>query len=79
MATKVKALANGFYDGARRRPGDIFVLRSGHTPGAWMEVIGEAVEPKVEKFKGKKEPAKEPTTLSEVSKSLPTPPGADLA
>lgn len=78
MATKVKALEMGFYFGRRIRPGETFILKPGQKPGKWMEVIGEVEEPKAKEPKAKKEPAKEPGTFSEISKSMPTPKGAEL-
>lgn len=82
MATKVMAKEMGFYFGRRIRPGETFILKPGQKPGKWMEVISEVEEPKAKEPKAKKEsakePAKEPGTFSEISKSMPTPKGADL-
>jgi hypothetical protein len=77
MATKVKATTPGFY-GTRRRAGDVFTLQPGHKPGKWMEVLGET-KAELEQAKNKaKSKAKEPETFSEISKTLPTPKGAEL-
>lgn len=79
MSVKVKALQPGFYAGARRRPGEVFALAEGDTPGRWMEVLTEdeakQVKPKAQAAKGKG-----PQTFSEIAKQdakALTPKGAE--
>lgn len=70
MATKVKALKTGFYNGRRYRPGKTFILKDGHKPGKWMENLGEVeAPPKAKEPKAKEQPAKDPTTFSELTKA----------
>lgn len=73
MSAKVKALKAGFYGGARRRPGSVFVLVDGDAPASWMEVVN--VDVPVSKPKGKSG-----QTFSEITKQEAkalTPKGAD--
>lgn len=40
MSIKVRATQTGFYDGVRRREGDVFFLKAGSKPSVkWMEVL----------------------------------------
>jgi hypothetical protein len=62
---KVRALKEGFYDGSRRRVGDVFVIPATAKVGKWMEVFDVAAkavkEPEKQnddKAKGKDDKAK---------------------
>jgi hypothetical protein len=46
MGTLVRAIAAGFYNGQRVRPGKEFTLADGIKPGKWMEVLREDVPAK---------------------------------
>ena len=61
---RVRAKTVGFYDGNRRREGEVFEVRDGIKLGAWMEPVSGKAEqaPKVQQ--------KEPDTLSGISKTL---------
>lgn len=69
MAIKVRALERVFHNGTLYRAGAVFILQPGYKPGRGMEVIAEVSEEKVKVPKAKKEPAKEPETLSELTKA----------
>lgn len=69
---KVKALQNGFYNGARIRAGQEFAVADGDK-GAWFVPVGEFKEPA-----GTKPTKAQPKTLSELSKAPATGP-TDLA
>lgn len=58
MATLAKALQTGFYDGQRRRAGEVFPVKDGAT-ASWFEiVVSEVAKPEVKKGKkAKAEPA----------------------
>jgi hypothetical protein len=43
MGTLVRAIAAGFYNGQRVRPGKEFILADGIKPGKWLEVVQENV------------------------------------
>lgn len=43
---KVRAKENGYYNGKRVRPGQVFDLLPGHKPGAWMEPLDKPAAPK---------------------------------
>jgi hypothetical protein len=43
MGTKVRAIADGFAMGMRRRKGSEFTLPDGVKPGKWMEVLAKDV------------------------------------
>jgi len=40
----VRAKIQGFYDGKRIRPGEVFALNPEHPIGKWMELISEPEE-----------------------------------
>lgn len=42
MATLAKALQTGFYDGKRRRAGEVFPVKEG-AAGSWFEVVSSDV------------------------------------
>ena len=44
MPIPVRATALGFYDGGRRRPGDVFEVRSESELGSWMERLPQPTE-----------------------------------
>lgn len=46
MGTLVRAIAAGFYNGQRVRPGKEFLLADGIKPGKWLEVLQENVSAK---------------------------------
>jgi hypothetical protein len=46
MGTLVRAIAAGFYNGQRVRPGKEFTLADGIKPGKWMQVVQEDVPAK---------------------------------
>ena len=52
MATLAKALQTGFYDGKRRRAGEVFQVKDG-AAGSWFEIVESDVA-KPEGKKGKK-------------------------
>lgn len=57
MATIAKALQTGFYDGKRRREGEVFPVKDGAT-AAWFEIVeSDVVKPKAGK-KAKADPVK---------------------
>jgi len=60
MTIKVKALRQGFFGSALRRPGEIFEIESEKQMGSWMEKTSEPVTEQP------KNPAT--TTLSEITK-----------
>ena len=60
MTIKVKALRQGFFGSALRRPGEIFEIESEKQMGSWME---KTSEPLPEKPK-----STATTTLSEITK-----------
>lgn len=59
---KVRALRDGFFDGARRRQGAVFDIGDAK-PGKWMEPVtaGDQRKPAAK-------PRKEPETLSEMAR-----------
>ena len=51
MATLAKALQTGFYDGQRRRAGEVFPVKDGAT-GSWFEIVTtDVVKPEGKKSK----------------------------
>ena len=42
MGVKVKATRLGYYGLARRRPGEVFVLRDGQKPPKWTVAVPES-------------------------------------
>lgn len=65
---RVKATKVGFYDGSRRRVGDVFEVPDG-IKGKWFEPMPVTEAPKVEKSKPKpKGKGEEPSTLSELTR-----------
>lgn len=68
---RVKANSLCFVGGARRRPGEVFEVPAG-SKSKHFDLVGGDEKPKAEK----KPSAKEPTTMSELSKTMPK--GAEL-
>lgn len=64
MTITVKALRQGFFGSAMRRPGDIFEIEAESQMGSWMEKIDGPVPEK-------KKSDKATTTLSEITKKTP--------
>lgn len=63
MGTLVKAIAAGFANGQRIRPGKVFTLPDGVKPGKWMEVVKTDVP-----AKGKAETAADAKAAAEAKK-----------
>lgn len=72
---RVKANTLCFVGGARRRPGQVFEVADGFQ-SQYCDPVEGGKSVKVEKPKVEKKPAKEPETLSELTKAMPK--GADL-
>lgn len=80
MSVKVKALQPGFYAGARRRPGEVFALAEGDTPGRWMVVLTEDEAKQVKPKAVKPAKGNGPQTFSDIAKQdakALTPKGAE--
>lgn len=70
MATLAKALQTGFYDGQRRRAGDVFPVNEG-AKASWFEIVAsEVAKPEVSK-KAKKAKAESAPVAETVEAAEP--------
>lgn len=59
-----KANATGFYDGARRRAGDVFEVKDG-AKASWFSAVPKDTKPEVKKVEQEK-----PIAVSELAKKV---------